>query len=178
MEFRNWLESRTFKHDLKYVYHWDSESSWNRVLNKQKRELWVSPNKDWNDHWAVWMVSGQGDDQGVQIFYLHTIGMPRDLFRQHQARNKRAFTFFGNKEGQGSEFVIPSEEWSLLVPVGVKAFKRSELLKKHFRHLRRKEDFLGMQTGEFSRSMHPGATGGPVTDMDLQRWKRIQRDEE
>ena len=52
MKFKQWLEARdsgTKWHDMKIVYHWDTESNWNKVLRRQKMGLWVSPNKDIND---------------------------------------------------------------------------------------------------------------------------------
>lgn len=174
MEFREWMEARTHGHDLKHVYHWDTESSWNRVLQKQGIGLWVSPNKDWNDHWAAAMVSGQEHDRGEKTFYLHTIGMPRDLYNKHKAEGRTAGNRFGQTSGDAREFVIPPQEWEMLVPVNAKPFKRSELLKRHFRHLRRREMATGKNTGDLATSAHPGSTGSPTSPEDIANWRQMR----
>lgn len=179
MEFRSWLEARTHGHDLKHVYHWDSESNWRKVLQKQDHNygLWVSPNKDWNDHWASAIVSGQ-DDQRRRVFYLHTIGIPRDLYNKHKGQDRTAINWFGPETGDAKEFLILPQEWNSLIFVNVRPFKRSDLLKKHFRHLRRREMSTGRETGELASSSHPGATGKPTSSNDIAKWRWLRGDGE
>ena len=140
-------ESGTYADQMKYVYHWDVESEWYKVLQRQghrkntrtrktyKRErdlpimaLWVSPNADANESWARWMVSAT--DYRSQSVYLHTIAMPRRLYAYYTQMEQPE----GNKE-----FVINEEHWDQLIPVSVKRYNRSDLLKMSFAQARRRE---------------------------------------
>ena len=35
MQFKKWLESKTYADQVKYVYHWDQESDFYKVLQRQ-----------------------------------------------------------------------------------------------------------------------------------------------
>jgi len=177
MQFSKWIESDTYSHNLKMVYHWDIESDWNKVLQKQDPNygLWVSPNKDWNDHWASTIVSGSGDFD-KHSFYLHIIGMPRELFRKYHSNQQTVPSRFGIYSGEAKEFVISPEDWDRITPVNVIQYKRSDMLKKHFRHLRRKEQHEKRPTGFYSTSNHPGSTGNPVSDREVDKWKKDKID--
>ncbi len=158
MKFKQWLEARdsgTKWHDMKIVYHWDIESNWNKVLRRQKMGLWVSPNKDINDSWATWMVSGNERDEGGEgknTFYLHKTGMPRDLF-----------SFYYNIERKGwapnapRELVIAPEHWNQLEPISISSHQRSELLKRSFRANRRREIHHNLPHGRLSPIKNPYA---------------------
>ena len=150
-------ESRTYRDQLKLVYHWDTESDFYKVLQKQGRvfpskrakkngrqydrealsrvyALWVSPNKDWNDHWAAWAVRAN-DYKGKVSFYLHTIGMPRELYERY--KNKERSGWDENNQAI-PEFVITQADWPQLVPISVKEYTRKEILNKHDAHSQRR----------------------------------------
>jgi hypothetical protein len=152
--FKEWLEARTYRDQqrLRTVYHWDTESDFYKVLQKQGRNflskrgkraersgntfpgfrqeprvyaLWVSPNADWNDHWAAWMVRGNYNSKST--FYLHKIGMPEELYQKCLNFERPNW----DEEGQAvPELVIMQKDWESLVPLGVQAFSRKELLDK------------------------------------------------
>lgn len=147
-------ESKTYKEQPKLVYHWDTESDFYKVLQRQGRNfpskkskksarqydsealhrvyaLWVSPNKDWNDHWATWMVSANNAEGGKNSYYLHTIGMPRELYEKYRAKER--LNFDSNKMPV-QELVISQADWPQLIPISVKQFSRKELLSRTFAH--------------------------------------------
>jgi hypothetical protein len=143
MHFKQWLESRTYADQVRYVYHWDVESDWHKVLQKQGgrnssgesmwKALWVSPNKDANESWATWIASGAEGNHPKTSFYLHTIAMPRDLYRKYYEKE-------ANWDKQAvRELVIDSADWDQLRHVSVKYYSRSELLKLSFANDRRTE---------------------------------------
>ena len=147
-------ESRTYKEQLKLVYHWDVESNFYKCLQKQGRlfpskkakenmrkydsevlarvyALWVSPNKDWNDHWAHWMVRSNNFEQGKKSCYLHTIGMPRSLYEKYRTIERKNFD---DNKMPVQEFVVRQEDWDKLIPISVKEVSRKELLNRTFAH--------------------------------------------
>ena len=143
--FQEWLEARTYADQVKYVYHWDTESDWYKVLQKQglrqvKRKnrpenpvkaVWVSPSKDANESWATWAVSAA--EAGWETIYLHTIAMPRALYHYYYSFESKADT------QPVKEFVINERDWNQLTPVSVKPYRRSDVLRMATAFQRRAE---------------------------------------
>lgn len=169
MKFKAWLEGQTYSHDLKLVYHWDIESDWYKVLHKQGRNfpskqskkrareydpealqrvyaLWVSPNKNMNEFWARWMASSREHREGT-VFYLHTIGMSRDLYQKYLDKERRNWN-----PRSPMEFVISQEDWDQLIPISVKKYSRKELLKLSSAASRRAELHNKWEPGILNRA--------------------------
>lgn len=142
--FRGWLEARTYAHQGKIVYHWSTESSWNKVLQKQKIGLWVSPNSNMNDFWASWLVSGN-DHENRMTYYLHKIMMPRDLYAQYIEKERGTWAPHAVRE-----LVIVPQHWNLIRHVGVTEHRRSELLKRSVAADRRREQHRGWEPGRLN----------------------------
>lgn len=136
MQFKEWLESRTYAHDIKVVYHWDIESDFYKVLRKQGTGrdeygrimlLWVSPNKHSNEIWA----NHVGDVDNKKTFYLHKIGMPKDLFNEYVEREKTQHNALPSafRRSPLPELAIMQKDWSKLIPISTTPYYRSEMLK-------------------------------------------------
>lgn len=174
MSFKSWLESRTYVHDLKLVYHWDTDSDFYKVLNKQGRNfpskrakkklrqfnseslqrvyaLWASPNKSMNEFWASYILSSNVNRPSTK-FYLHTIGLPRYLYQRYLEKERDVWS-----PQSPREFVIPSNDWNKLTPISVKEYSKKELLGLSSSSRKRRE---------LHQKYEPGALSRGINDLD------------